>query len=212
MFQAENPMTSKQIDHWKSSFGNEYTERNEINPVTRLPAFKEMLSECLVGSVLEVGCNKGHNLITLSHMFPTSNLVGLDPNKQALRVARSSTTDACFMEGVCSDIPFKDSFFDLVMTCGVLIHVPLQDLKQCISEIYRVANNYILSVEYFAEKETVIPYRGHDELLWKRNFLKHYQSLFPDLNLLRQGYWDKSDGFDRCNWWLFSKHEQSSQC
>jgi hypothetical protein len=95
---------------------------------------------------------------------------------------------------------------DLVFTAGVLIHIPLGDLPLALSEIYRVSKRYILAIEYFAQEETVVHYRGYDNLLWKRDFLRHYQSQFPELTLVRSGFLTSEDGFDKTHWWLLEKN------
>jgi ubiquinone/menaquinone biosynthesis C-methylase UbiE len=105
--------------------------------------------------------------------------------------------------GTVYHVPFEDDAFDLVLTSGVLIHVPLAELDAAISEVHRVSRRYILSIEYFAEEETTIDYRGHDNLLWKRDFGAHYHRLFPALNLVGTGDLTAADGFDQARWWLF---------
>jgi hypothetical protein len=74
-----------------------------------------------------------------------------------------------------------------------------------LESIYRVSRRYILAIEYFAEDDTVLNYRGHDNLLWKRDFGKRYQEQFPDLRLLKDGFRDAESGADETNWWLFEK-------
>jgi hypothetical protein len=109
------------------------------------------------------------------------------------------------LKGDVFALPFVDGYADLVFTAGVLIHIALDNLPRALAEICRVSNRYILSAEYFAETETIIHYRGHDDLLWKRNFKQHYLDQFPDLALVREGYWEKEYGFERVHWWLFKK-------
>ena len=94
---------------------------------------------------------------------------------------------------------------DLVFTAGVLIHVALPDLPRALDEIHRAARRWVLAIEYFADTETSIPYRGRDDLLWKRDFRDHYRRRFADLALVGEGYLDAASGFDRCHWWLFEK-------
>lgn len=72
-------------------------------------------------------------------------------------------------------------------------------------EIARVSSAYILAIEYFAEEDTEVTYRGNSGLLWKRDFWKHYTFAVPHLVLMRSGYWAKEDGFDRCHYWLMKK-------
>ena len=111
------------------------------------------------------------------------------------------------IRGDVFSLPFRNGYFDLAFTAGVLIHISLEDLPMALKEIHRVSSRYILAIEYYALEETVIHYRGHDNLLWKRDFLKHYQDLFPELLLIRKGYWESEYGFNRSSWWLFEKNE-----
>jgi SAM-dependent methyltransferase len=156
--------------------------------------------------VLEVGCNRGHNLIALSRLLvPETKLVGLEPTAYAAGIARSRTLVHAVLRGEIAHLPFRDNSFGLVFTAGVLIHVPLSHLSSALAEIHRVGRRYLLAIEYFAKEETPIPYRGHDNLLWKRDFRAHFESQFAELELVRSGYWEHEKGFDRTTWWLFEK-------
>ena len=134
-----------------------------------------------------------------------SVVVGVEPNQYALKLARAASVEIGVFPGNALDLPFKNSYFDLVFTANVLIHIRLQDLVTALIEIHRVSNRYILAIEYFAEEETTITYRGHAGLLWKRDFLKHYQDQFPGLTLIRSGRLGPKNGFDRSRWWLLEK-------
>jgi pseudaminic acid biosynthesis-associated methylase len=164
-----------------------------------------MLEGTEPGSILELGSNRGHNLMLLSNLYAGAQVVGLEPNMKALRIAQQSSRTMEIIRGNALAIPFGQRRFDLVITANMLIHVALENLAAVLEEIHRVSRKYILSIEYFAEEETVIHYRGHDDLLWKRNFPEHYRSRFPTLRLLKCGYWDSDNGFDRSHWWLWEK-------
>jgi pseudaminic acid biosynthesis-associated methylase len=195
-----------QVRTWQGDFGRAYTDRNVVDPAQRLPAFRAMLEGVDVRSVLEVGCNRGHNLVALTTLLgPDADVRGLEPNTYALDIARAASDRTTVARGAANDIPFNDATFDLVFTSGVLIHVALETLPTCLDEIHRVARRYILAIEYFANEETGIEYRGHHDLLWKRDFLRHYTERFPSLALVRSGYWDLDVGFDRTHWWLLEK-------
>jgi len=194
------------LEHWQGDFGREYTDRNVEDYKTRIPAFAEILAGVKVERVLEVGCNRGHNLAALAELLgPESEVVGLEPNRYALRIARAASTAVSALHGSAFDLPFRDGTFDLVFTAGVLIHVALADLPTALREISRVSRRYILCMEYFAEEETEILYRGETGLLWKRNFLRHYQEMWPSLQLLKTGYLGPEQGWDRITWWLLEK-------
>jgi pseudaminic acid biosynthesis-associated methylase len=195
----------RQLDAWQGPFGKEYTDRNAVDWRARAPAFWEMVGGLDVSRVLEVGCNRGHNLVALRTLYGKEvALVGVEPNAHALELARA-TGAAEFRSGHILELPFADGSFDLVCTVGVLIHVPPKDLGAALAELHRCSRRYLLAAEYAAEEETVVNYRGHGDLLWKRDFLKEYQARFPGLGLVRQGYWGAEHGFDRTTWWLLEK-------
>jgi pseudaminic acid biosynthesis-associated methylase len=195
-----------QLDAWRGDFGKEYTERNCVDWHIRLPAFREIVNGLSLSRVLEVGCNRGHNLVALREIIgPDAELIGIEPNAQARQAAAAWADRISVLQGTIYDLPFKDGFFDLTFTCGVLIHIDLPNLANALRELYRCSRRYVLAIEYYAEQETVIPYRGHNDLLWKRDFLHHYRDLFPDLVQVRGGYLEAKEGFDRSHWWLLEK-------
>lgn len=192
-------MGTKQLRIWRSEFGQKWTDRNIVSPALRVKAFEKIIKGLELESVLEVGCGSGHNLVTLSWLG-NYRLVGIDPQEYAVRQAKAHNVEAVL--GDCFHIPFKDKVFDLVFTCGVLMHVSLEDLAQAAQELWRVCRKYVLVIEYFSRQEESIHYHGFDDLLFKRD----YSKLLP--NCIEQGFLGKEDGFDNCNWWLFSKENE----
>ncbi|MDO8583640.1 MAG: methyltransferase domain-containing protein, partial [bacterium] len=83
-------------------------------------------------------------------------------------------------------LPFRDNYFDVVYTSGVLIHIAPEDLPKVMAEMYRVSRRFIWGFEYFASTPTSIPYHGRTDLLWKRNFADAYLQQFPDLRLVKE--------------------------
>lgn len=200
---------TKQLDAWQGEFGTAYTDRNLVDWRTRLPAFQEMLTGLSLGRVLEVGCNRGHNLALLTTLLGAGcEIAGVEPNPHALTLARQAAPNAVVLEGNAFQLPFQDDYADLVFTAGVLIHIATDDLPRALAEMHRVSRRYLLAIEYFAQEDTAIVYRGEEGLLWKRDFLASYQARFPGIRLLRHGYWGAESGFDRTHWWLMEKAGQ----
>lgn len=200
-----NP-TLDQLATWQGEFGKEYTDRNVIDWHRRLPAFAKMLEGLELRRVLEVGCNRGHNLCALAEFFGDRvDVWGIEPNPYALSIARSGGAKYFALPGNAFDLPFKDNYFDLAFTAGVLIHIAPEKLPNAMREIARVSRRYVLAAEYFSDQETEVEYRGNAGLLWKRHFPRHYQQAVPGLMPIREGYWDVADGFDRTHWWLLEK-------
>ena len=104
------------------------------------------------------------------------------------------------------DLRFPDESFDLVFTSGVLIHIHPDNLLSSCSEIHRVTRRYIVCIEYFSDKPEEIHYRGHDELLFKRDFGSFWLDNFPDLETRDYGFaWKRVTGLDNPTWWVFEK-------
>jgi pseudaminic acid biosynthesis-associated methylase len=197
---------SEQLTVWQGEFGKAYTDRNAPDWHVRTPAFSAMLEGLPIRRVLEVGCNRGHNLQSVLEVLgEEAEIFGVEPNAYALKLARASSAWTFPVPGNAFDLPFKDNYFDLVFTVTVLIHIGPDQLPVALREVERVSGRYILVAEYFSEEDTTIEYRGHSDLLWKRNFLRHYQMQFPGLKLVRKGYWNIEEGFDRTHWWLLEK-------
>ncbi|MHA1486641.1 MAG: hypothetical protein ACTSSC_05670, partial [Promethearchaeota archaeon] len=52
---------------WSGDFGIRYTIRNKIIPGKLVPFYKKALKDLEVERILEVGCNRGHNLKAISY-------------------------------------------------------------------------------------------------------------------------------------------------
>src|SRR5664280_1025230 len=75
----------KQLEIWQGEFVKAYTDRNVVDWHSRLPAFKKMLAGLELKRVLEVGCNRGHNLQTLLELLGDgAEIFGVEPNTYAL--------------------------------------------------------------------------------------------------------------------------------
>ena len=74
---------NQQLKTWEGEFGASYTDRNVIDPATRIEAFRVMLGNLKLDRILEVGCNRGHNLLGLREIFgEQTEIVGIEPNSQ----------------------------------------------------------------------------------------------------------------------------------
>jgi len=208
------------LDWWRGPDGDEYMRRNEPTAqyiAMRAESFKAILARLPAppASILEVGCGPGANLAALSSILRTqltyTELKAIEPNPTARRIARArGCGGATIRQGHAGEIPFAS--IDLVLTCGVLIHLdPTKEdgLKAAIREIYRVARRYILIMEYFSKQPTEIKYRGdYDGILWKLDYGSEFLAAHPDLLGMDYGFlWSRRTAFDDLNWWLFQKPE-----
>jgi len=191
---------------WNGDFGIRYTTRNKIIPEKLVPFFKKILKEIEVKKILEVGCNRGHNLNALTYCGQY-DLYGIDINPYSILLARENK-EISFNVGNIFDILYKDNFFDLVMTIGVLIHIDPNDLKNAIAELLRVSKKYFLMMEYNYDFEDFekIPYRNNVGL-WRGNFKKVVLDNFK-VKLKFEDETGPEEGFgDKRGYFLFEKEE-----
>jgi hypothetical protein len=70
----------------------------------------------------------------------------------------------------------------------------------------RCSSRYVLCGEYYAEELTEVPYRGQEGALFKQDYGALYQRLFPELELVDEGFLARGDGtWDDVTWWTFRK-------
>jgi pseudaminic acid biosynthesis-associated methylase len=152
-----------------------------------------------------VGCNLGGNLRWLAELIDPRNVSGVDINLKALQRLR---TDLPAVNGVWSparELPFRDRYADLVFTMGVLIHQPESTLPLVMNEMVRCSNRFVLCGEYFAPETEEVHYRGHDGALFRRDYGRMFQELFPDLTMRANGFLSRDTGWDDITWWLLER-------
>jgi len=206
-------LTTPQLDIWRGDFGAAYIDRNAAEPA-RLAALTTHWARILKATegapprrILEVGANIGLNLRALSRLT-TAELHAVEPNPQAREtLVRDGVVSAeRAYDAVAAKIGLADGAVDFAFTSGVLIHIHPRDLLASCREIHRVTSRYLACVEYFADAEQEVPYRGLGEALFKRDFGGFYLDNFPDLRLLDYGFvWKRTTGLDNLTWWLFEK-------
>jgi len=192
------PKSTQQMQVWTSRFGKDYTDRTHqsVEEVDALyiknfgVARTDLNSEFLADldrsiKILEVGCNMGAQLQCLQSMG-FENLYGIELQQYAVRVAKQQTRDAKVIQGSIFNIPFKDNYFDLVFTSGVLIHIHPDDIQGALREVGRCTRNYIWGYEYYSPEHIMIPYRGKENLLWKGDFAQPYLSQFSKFKILKE--------------------------
>ena len=203
---------TKQMEEWNGKFGMEYTKRNiDVKNNYSIPR-SELNNIFLDGvdrdmRILEVGCNIGNQLLILQGMGFNS-LYGIDIQHEAIELSKSKSKNINIIYGSAFDIPFRDGFFDLVFTSGLLIHISPGDIGSVLSEIYRCTNRFVWGLEYYAPEYTEIRYHGECDLLWKADFADLYLNAFNDLHLVREKELLYPNGSNRDHMFLLEKGKQ----
>jgi SAM-dependent methyltransferase len=188
---------------WAGDFGDAYTERNRAAAEGRAAQWNDIFARSPADRVLEVGCNVGGNL---AHVARHAEAWGVDINPNAVRclIDNINVTGAAVASG--RHLPFRDGWFDLVFTAGVLIHLPAVTLLDVMAEIVRCSSRWVLAAEYASEahREEEIPYRRQRGALFRRNYGRIYLEGFPQLRLVDTWFTDEAT-WDRTTFWLLEK-------
>ncbi|NLI78356.1 MAG: pseudaminic acid biosynthesis-associated methylase [Candidatus Riflebacteria bacterium] len=194
---------------WQGPFGDRYTERNAVRWEERVPFFRRVLELAPgVESVCEPGANRGHDLQALHAIDPRLRLTGVEVNHKAARLL----AELPFVQAVPAAIQdyTPAGRFDLVVVCGVLIHIAPADLPLVYQCLFDWSRRYVLLNEYFHPVPVEVPYRGHAGVLFKRDFGGEFWDRFAArLRLAGYGFlWKRAEpAWDNTTWWLFEKLE-----
>lgn len=104
----------------------------------------DLINEINPKEILDYGCGGGW----LSRIISSNgyDVTGVDLNKVLIDKARLAIPEAEFHAADCTNLPFKDNSFDLVIGMGILHHL---DLEKSLKELNRVTkkNKYIIFME-----------------------------------------------------------------
>ena len=104
--------------------------------------------------ILDIGCGKGFLLYEIKKLIPRIKIFGFDISKYAIKNSKKEIKSSLFVHKAESKYPFKNKFFDLVLSINTLHNLKIFDLKKSLSEIERVAKKkYIVVESYRNDKE-----------------------------------------------------------
>jgi pseudaminic acid biosynthesis-associated methylase len=190
---------------WAGDFGIRYVERNAVLDPRRAGFWHPLVARLEIRSVLEVGCGQGANLAPLVECVNPADVWGIDVNDVAIARARESAPGANIVHARAAFLPFRDRFFDLTFTVGVLIHQPEESLRAVIGEIVRCSRRYVLWAEYHASRTEEVPYHGEVRALFRRDYGAIFRAFHPTLTVVDEGFLDTAAGFDRVSWQLLTR-------
>lgn len=201
---------TEQEQFWAESFGNDYIKRNneEWLLASNINFFSKALKQAgKLNSCLEFGANIGMNLKAIKMLFPEIQLKGIEINPEAsLHLAEWLGQENVFNGSILDyEEPNK---VELSLIKGVLIHIHPDMLPQVYHKLYESSTKYILVAEYYNPSPVSIPYRGHKDKLFKRDFAGEMLDVFSDLKLVDYGFVYRRDPAfpqDDITWFLMEK-------
>jgi len=208
-------MPNEQLTKWMNEFGDDYTDRNLPDDAAmnnRLGFWFGTLSVVpkIPESILEVGANIGANLTSIDKVYKNmlgkrADLYYIEPNEKANRILQEQNPQFKRIHGEAKEIHMNNGAVELAFTCGVLIHIPPDELNAAMKEIYRVSRKYIICAEYFSPEEREIKYRGQNNMLWARDYGAEWLDKF-NLRCVSYSFaWKRITGMDNLTVWLMEK-------
>ncbi len=201
---------TEQEEFWMGAFGGEYIERNRDRRLVRsnIHLFSRILSKTRgVNSVLEFGSNIGLNLVAISYLLGSVDMAAVEINREAAEELKKNLNGVEVYNISIFDFS-ADRKWDLVFTKGVLIHLNPDRLTDAYRIMHEASSKYILVAEYYNPTPVEVPYRGHNNRLFKRDFAGEMLDMFPDLVLVDYGFVyhrDYNFPLDDISWFLMEK-------
>jgi spore coat polysaccharide biosynthesis protein SpsF len=201
---------TEQEAFWAGEFGNAYIERNQGD--TLLASNLDFFSKALratrgIKTCIEFGANIGMNLKAIQLLHPAVEASAIEINAQAAAKLREIIEPNNVHN--TSILEFEPAHtYDLTLIKGVLIHINPDELPHVYDKLVASCNRYLMVAEYYNPAPVTIPYRGHTDRLFKRDFAGEIMDRHPQLQLLDYGFAYRRDpNFpqDDITWFLMEK-------
>jgi spore coat polysaccharide biosynthesis protein SpsF len=201
---------TEQETFWAGNFGTEYIKRNQGDALlaSNLDFFAKALRAARdVKTCIEFGANIGMNLKALKLLHPTQEQHGIEINADAARELSLIIPPTQVHHSSILDFNPQQSW-DLALIKGVLIHINPDELPQVYDKLVLACRKYLLIAEYYNPAPVAIPYRGHNDRLFKRDFAGEIMDRHQQMALVDYGFAYRRDpNFpqDDITWFLMEK-------
>lgn len=202
--------STEQEKFWAGEFGTDYISRNEgdLLLASNLDFFSKAL-RCAqnIKTCIEFGANIGMNLKALKLLHPEQEQHAIEINEDAAKQLGQFLPAANIHH--TSILEFSsDQVWDMVLIKGVLIHINPDMLPQVYDKLVSSSGKYLLVSEYYNPAPVAIPYRGHSDRLFKRDFAGEIMEQHPQMKLVDYGFvYHRDPNFpqDDITWFLLEK-------
>ena len=203
---------TEQEKFWAGDFGDAYIDRNQGDKLlaSNLNMWVNMLKNAKkLDSCIEFGANIGMNLKALKLLHPQQDQFGIEINSDAaIELEKVIPASNVFKSSIFDFEPYRK--FDLSFIKGVLIHINPAELQNVYEKLVASCGRYLLVAEYYNPSPVAIPYRGHNDRLFKRDFAGEIMELHPEMKLIDYGFNYRNDPVfpqDDITWFLMERGE-----
>lgn len=201
---------TEQEAFWAGNFGTDYIERNQGDALlaSNLDFFAKSLRGARgINSCIEFGANIGMNLKALKLLHPDIDMHAIEINSEAAKQLCTFISPAqVYNISILDFVPTLQ--WDLTLIKGVLIHINPDILTHVYDKLVASTGRYLMVAEYYNPAPVVIPYRGHSDRLFKRDFAGEIMERHPQMQLVNYGFAYRRDpNFpqDDITWFLMEK-------
>ena len=205
-----NQFKTEQEAFWAGNFGTEYIQRNQGDGLLacNLHFFVKALRGARgIKSSIEFGANIGMNLKALNLLHPGIDAHAIEINAEAAKQLGMVIPPAnVYNTSILDFTPARN--WDLTLIKGVLIHINPEVLPQVYDKLVASTGRYLMVAEYYNPAPVAIPYRGHSDRLFKRDFAGEIMDRYPQLQLVDYGFAyhrDPNVPQDDITWFLMEK-------
>lgn len=201
---------TEQEHFWAGKFGTEYIYRNQSIELlaSNLNFFSKALHNARrAASCIEFGANIGMNLKALKLLYPAQEQHAIEINPDAAhQLAEVIPAANVIQDSIIGFQPQRT--WDLVLIKGVLIHINPDSLPEVYDSLVASCGSYLLVAEYYNPTPLVVPYRGNNDRLFKRDFAGEIMDRYSEMTLVDYGFTYRRDlNFpqDDITWFLLEK-------
>lgn len=207
---AKSGFKTEQEAFWAGDFGKQYISRNQGDALlaSNLDFFSKALRSARgIKTCIEFGANVGVNLKALKLLHPHLEAHAIEINAEAAKQLREVIpAHHVYHTSILEINPART--WDLVLIKGVLIHIHPDELPQVYDKLAAASGRYLMVAEYYNPVPVAIPYRGHIDRLFKRDFAGEIMVQHPQFKLIDYGFVYRRDpNFpqDDVTWFLMEK-------
>lgn len=140
-------------------------------------------------SILDVGCAKGFMLHDFKQLMPDARVAGIDISNYAIDNAIEDMKPYV-ATGDAKSLPFADRSFDLVISINTVHNLPLEECKQAIREIQRVAREHaFLTVDAWRNEEEERAMKSWNLTAQTMMHVDDWKRLFKEVGYTHDYFW-----------------------
>ncbi len=99
--------------------------------------------------ILDIGCGKGFLIYEIKKILKKAKIIGLDISKYAKNKTLKNIKKNIIIKDARKKLPYKDNFFDLVISINTLHNFKIDEINSCLSEMERIGKSKFICVESY---------------------------------------------------------------